>query len=143
MNLTKPDYLALLVLIAGGALTGIWAQFFPGSFYSDFPGLMMGNRWTWISVDGPFNEHLIRDVGGGYLAVLVMTVFALRNASPVFLLATGLAWIIMQAPHLYYHLHHPDVYSSFLESTAAIGGVAAFLVASVWLSWRGFSTLRQ
>jgi hypothetical protein len=51
---------------------GSWALLAPRSFYDDFPGLGR----SWIAVDGPFNEHLIRDVGALNLALLVLVVAA-------------------------------------------------------------------
>ena len=44
----------------------------PQSFYDDFPGLGR----AWVSVDGPYNEHLVRDVGALNLALLVLFVVA-------------------------------------------------------------------
>jgi len=41
-------------------LVGFWALLAPRSFYDDFPG---GGR-SWVSALPPYNEHLVRDVGG-------------------------------------------------------------------------------
>ena len=56
---------SLWFLAVNGAVVGIWALFFPQAFYDSFPG--MGR--SWVSVDGPFNEHLVRDVGGSFLSL--------------------------------------------------------------------------
>src|SRR3989442_1265426 len=48
---------------------GAWAELGPQSFYDDFPG---GGR-HWISADGPFNEHLVRDFGGLNLRLAPVT----------------------------------------------------------------------
>ena len=58
------------------ALIGVWALMAPRSFYDDFPG---AGR-AWVAVDGPYNEHLVRDVGALNLAILV--VFALAAFRP-------------------------------------------------------------
>ena len=50
--------LGLAYLSAIALALGIWAGGAPRSFYENFPGLGM----TWVSVDGPYNEHLVRDV---------------------------------------------------------------------------------
>src|SRR5690348_13415732 len=51
---------AALSLLAVLALyQGIWAQLAPRSFFEGFPGGM-----GWIATEGPYNEHLVRDVGG-------------------------------------------------------------------------------
>ena len=49
---------------------GAWALFAPRSFYDGFPG---AGR-SWVSVDGPYNEHLVRDVGALNLAIAVLLV---------------------------------------------------------------------
>ena len=56
----------LWVTAALGLYVGAWAAGIPQSFYDSFPGL----GFIWISVDGPYNEHLIRDVGSLYLALV-------------------------------------------------------------------------
>ena len=56
-----------------GFVIGLWQAVFPASFYADFPG--MGHHW--VSPDGPYNEHLLRDVGLGNLAVGTVALVAL------------------------------------------------------------------
>lgn len=46
---------------------------FPRSFYDDFPG----GGIAWVSVDGPYNEHLIRDIGAWSLGTTVVVLAAL------------------------------------------------------------------
>src|SRR5437764_2554689 len=60
--------LGLALVAAGGAFIGTWQYVFPKSFFTDFPT---------VSLDPPFNEHLMTDVGGLTLAMTVVTVFAL------------------------------------------------------------------
>ena len=57
---------------------GIWAQFAPRSFYDDFPGLGR----AWVRVDGPFNEHLVRDVGGLNLALAAAVLAIAHRGEP-------------------------------------------------------------
>ena len=50
----------IVALLAISALVlGFWAAFDPRGFYANFPG---GGR-HWVSADGPYNEHLVRDFG--------------------------------------------------------------------------------
>lgn len=51
-------------------MPGIWAAFLPESFYGDIPAI----RPAWVAVDGPYNEHLIRDVGAMFLALAVVLI---------------------------------------------------------------------
>ena len=94
--------------VAAGALTasavyvGGWASLAPRSFYDSFPGF---NR-MWVGGDGPYNEHLIRDVGGLYLALAITGVLALAWRDRRTTLLLGAAWTVFAVPHLAYHLHH-------------------------------------
>ncbi len=59
-----------LWLLALSALTlGLYAEFTPRAFYDNFP---FGRGW--VAMDGPYNEHLIRDFGALNLALFVVTV---------------------------------------------------------------------
>ena len=93
---------ALVVLAVNSLMVGLWAELFPRSFYDDFPGL--GRHW--IVVDGPFNEHLIRDVGGLNPALAAVTVGALITLGRTVVLVTGVAWLLYGVPHLVYHASH-------------------------------------
>lgn len=91
--------LLLWVTAAIGAYVGLWASFWPTSFYDSFPGLGR----IWIAVDGPFNEHLIRDVGGLYLGLAVASAAATFSRSPDAGRVIGVAWVVFGLPHLIYH----------------------------------------
>ena len=115
--------IALALLVAQGLIVGIWAAAWPRSFYDDFPG---GGR-TWVSVDGPYNEHLVRDVGALNLALAVVTLVALIAFTRVVALAAALGWIVYQAPHLVYHLRHLDLY----DTSDKVANVASLVLALV------------
>jgi hypothetical protein len=91
--------LLLWVTAAIGAYVGLWASFWPASFYDSFPGLGR----IWVAVDGPFNEHLIRDVGGLYLGLAVASAAATFSSSPDAGRVIGVAWVVFGLPHLIYH----------------------------------------
>lgn len=95
---------ALIVIAANSALVGVWAQGFPRSFYDDFPG---AGR-IWVAVDGPFNEHLVRDVGGLNLGLAFVAVVALVSGSLLVSRAAGGAALIYGLPHLMYHAMNLD-----------------------------------
>lgn len=90
------------VTAALGIFVGAWAAIWPGSFYDAFPGLGR----IWVSVDGPFNEHLIRDVGALYLALAGASVAAIFSRTPDAGRVVGVAWTVFGVPHLTYHLMH-------------------------------------
>lgn len=92
----------LWVLVLTGSYLGFWATFFPASFYDSFPGPFS----AWVAADGPFNEHLVRDVGTFHLGLAAASAAATRYADrgAASVVATG--WIVSSLPHLGYHLHH-------------------------------------
>ncbi|MGM7669067.1 hypothetical protein [Microbacterium sp. A93] len=82
-----------------GGFVGLWAAVWPSSFYESFPGLGR----VWIAVDGPFNEHLIRDVGALYLALAAASIAAAFTRGPESGRVVGVAWTVFGIPHLIYH----------------------------------------
>lgn len=102
MNRIHTAALALTAAIA--FFVGGWAFFAPASFYDSFPGVL----GQWVSTDGPYNEHLVRDVGAMYLALGTASVAGLVWRSPVVSRLLGLAWTVFGMLHLGYHLMHLD-----------------------------------
>jgi len=108
------------VLAASAAYTGGWAALAPRSFYDSFPGL--GHRWVFLL--GSYNEHLVRDVGGLYLALLTISGWAaLRPRAETFRLV-GLAWEAFSVPHLAFHAAHLNTYAvaDRVANVLALGG---------------------
>lgn len=94
--------IVLSITAALGLFVGVWAAAFPHGFYSSFPGLGL----IWVAVDGPFNEHLIRDVGGLYLAISAATVWAIFSREHSATRAVGIAWVVFGVLHFSYHASH-------------------------------------
>ncbi|MEX5717132.1 hypothetical protein [Geodermatophilus maliterrae] len=88
-----------------GFTVGSWQAVFPASFYADFPGL--GHHW--VNPDGPYNEHLLRDVGLGGLAVGTVALVALATGVVWVARATGVAVVVVNLPHQLYHQAHVSV----------------------------------
>lgn len=109
--------LAVGLLTASALYVGTWAAFGPRSFYDTFPGL----HRVWVGIDGPFNEHLVRDVGALYLALAVAGLVALLRREKVATVMLGAAWTAFSIPHLAYHLHHLGE----LETIDAVGNVVS------------------
>jgi hypothetical protein len=123
----RPMLVALAVV---GVVTGLWAAFAPRGFYDDFPG---GGR-SWVSADGPYNEHLVRDFGALNLALAAVTIVALVTLARPAVVAAALAWLVFGVPHLVYHARHLDVYDTGdkVGTMAALAlGVALPLVVLV------------
>lgn len=92
----------LAYMALGGVLVGAWALFAPDSFYRDFPGF--GRQW--VAVDGPYNEHLLRDVGSLNLALALITAVAAVRLGPTMIRAVCAGWLVYSVPHLAYHAAH-------------------------------------
>jgi hypothetical protein len=123
----RPMLVALAVV---GVVTGLWAAFAPRGFYDDFPG---GGR-SWVSADGPYNEHLVRDFGALNLALAAVTIVALVTLARPAVVAAALAWLVFGVLHLVYHARHLDVYDTGdkVSTMAALAlGVALPLVVLV------------
>jgi fructose-specific phosphotransferase system IIC component len=121
--------IGLAYLAAGFALVGFWAAFAPRSFYTSFPGA--GRHW--VSPDGPYNQHLVRDVGELSLALLVVMVAALVTMSLPLVRTALVAVIVNGVLHVVYHARHLDPFSSG-DGIAVIGSlVLAPIVAAALL----------
>jgi hypothetical protein len=98
------------LLLAINAVTllplAVWPLASPRGFYNTFPGMGM----HWIDINGPYNEHFLRDFGALNAALLVVVVFALFQ--PAIEQAAGFAIAVYALPHALYHLQHLDVYES-------------------------------
>lgn len=110
-------------LACTGAFVGGWAQLAPRSFYDRFP--LPGHHW--IAHSGAFNEHLIRDVGGMYLALTVLSVWAMLPSSTEINRITGAAWSAFNIPHLIFHGRHLDEFgpADQIGTLVTLGAVTA------------------
>jgi len=108
-------------LAATGLLVGVWAGLAPRSFYDDFPGLGR----VWVAVDGPFNEHLVRDVGWLTLALAAVTIWAAITLTRGLVVAALVAWLVTGIPHLLYHVRNLDG----LATSDRVGELASLALA--------------
>jgi hypothetical protein len=113
-----------------GLTLGLWQWLFPASFYADFPGL--GHHW--VSPDGPYNEHLLRDVGQGNLAIGTVALVALLTGVVWLARAVGLAAVAANVPHHLYHQANvsilPGTADQVMQSlTLAVVTLAAIALA--------------
>jgi hypothetical protein len=121
--------IGLAFLAVPSVVIGVWAAFAPRGFYEDFPGF--GRMW--VAPDGPYNEHLVRDVGELNLALAVITVIALVALTPMLVRAVLVGWLVYSVPHLVYHLRHLDPFQtddqvSIIASLALVPVLAIVLL---------------
>ncbi|MHA6764168.1 hypothetical protein [Streptacidiphilus sp. PAMC 29251] len=109
------------MLALSAADTGLWAALAPRSFYRSFP--VQGHHW--VSAMGPYNEHLVRDVGSLYLALLVISAWAVLRPREETLRLTAVAWLACGIPHLVFHMSHLDMYGTAdqVGNIVTLGGI--------------------
>jgi hypothetical protein len=129
--------LGLLALF--GVVVGAWALFAPRSFYDDFPG---GGR-HWVAVDGPYNQHLVRDVGGLNLGLAAVALVAFVVPGPALVRAAGLGWLLFSLPHLIYHLGNLEPLPAADKVANVVSLSAAVLLAVAALLLAGRPRSRQ
>lgn len=119
---------ALVLLALFGIPAGLWAGLAPTSFFADYPGFGL----QWVSPDGPYNEHLLRDVGWSWVGLGAVTVAALAAAKRSWARLAGVAWLVFALPHFLYHVVHLDVYDTTADQVAvAVSTGALVIVAAV------------
>ena len=109
-------------LILQSVLIGALALAAPRSFYDGFPG---GRGW--VSVDGPYNEHLVRDVGALNLALAVLFAAAAWRRTRELDVVACAAALVWGVPHLLYHLFNTGGLGA-IDVAANVGGLALFVV---------------
>jgi hypothetical protein len=125
----RSKQVAAAILALTGAYVGLWAAACPRQFYDSFPGL--GRHW--VLALGPYNEHLIRDVGGLYLALAVISAWAaIRPSSEVFAML-GLGWLVFNVLHFAYHVRHLDMYDAMDKAGNVVSLLVVIVLAAVLL----------
>ena len=123
-NLTRDGRLASAVLGLMFVPTGLQAAFTPRSFFNDFP---LGRGW--IALGGEvYNEHVVRDVGGLFLVLSLLSLWAWRNqaiARPALV-----AWLAQGTLHLSFHLRHLGHFRG-IDRIGLIATLAAAPVISI------------
>jgi hypothetical protein len=116
-------YLAIM-----GLAVGAWAFFFPEVFYNSFPGF----GFTWVSVDGPYNQHLVRDTGGAFLMMGGLAGLGLLRPLLAAPFAVGFATLIFNLAHFSYHATHLGMYMP-VDATLNVIILLTAVLCSAWL----------
>lgn len=123
--------IALLMLPAG-----VQAAFAPRSFFDDFP---LGRGW--ISVDhAAYDEHLVRDVGGLFLALIVVTLWSAWRREAM--AAVAIAWLVQGVLHLAYHVGHLDGLGG-ADKAGLVGSLVLVPVLALVALWASMSERRS
>ncbi len=119
---------ALGYLLATGLVVGAWALGWPRAFYDSFPGF----GHAWVSPDGPYNGHLVRDVGAAYLTFAALAGLALVRPGRVTPSAVGFATLVFNVAHLAYHATHLAMYAP-VDRALNVAALGAAALCSAWL----------
>jgi hypothetical protein len=137
-NASSPSFrhhgLVRVVLAAFGAvqlINGLWALLAPRSFYTEFP---FGRGW--VELLPAYNEHLMRDVGGLYLATAGLFVGAAVVMRRVTVVIACASWLLFALPHAIYHGFNLDPFpaSDAIANAVVLTGtvlVPAWVLAAV------------
>ncbi len=109
---------------------GVQGAFAPRSFFEDFP---FGRGWI-AAQGGSYDEHLVRDVGVLFLALIIVTLWASWRGE--FMVPVATAWLVQGVGHLADHLGHLDGLAGLdrvglVVSLAVIPALAALVVGIV------------
>jgi hypothetical protein len=94
---------ALWILAAEAAAVAVPALLAPRYFYDSFP---FGA--SWVDMLPPFNQHLISDIGGFYLAFAVLFAWAAVTLRRPLIVPLCIAWAFAAVVHFVYHVTHFD-----------------------------------
>ncbi|MEV4147264.1 hypothetical protein AB0J40_26610 [Amycolatopsis sp. NPDC049691] len=113
------------------AVVGTWPLVSPTGFYQDFPGFRTG----WVAMDGPFNEHLLRDFGGLNLTLAALLAGAAVIGTTAVARLAGVAGLLFGLPHFLYHLGHVSHFERIdqvlIVATTALGVVVPLVVLAI------------
>src|SRR5215208_906625 len=88
-------------------INGVWALFAPQSFYERYP---FGRGW--VELLPAYSEHLVRDLGGLFLATAGVFVGAAFVMSRATVIIACVSWLLFALPHAIYHGFNLDPYST-------------------------------
>jgi len=119
--------LAVLAIVQG--TIAVWALIAPRSFHAEFPG--PGSPW--VSPLGPYDEHLVRDVGALSLALAVVLVAAIVWLERRLVIVAAAAYLAWMLPHLAFHLTADDALTTSARIISEAGQVLATAIAAAVL----------
>lgn len=114
--------IALWCLAVSAAAVGLPATIAPRSFYDGWP---FGRGW--VELLPPYNQHLIGDVGGFYLAFALLFAWAAVTLRRELVVPLCVAWSLAALLHFIFHVTHLDGFTTG-DAVAQTGGLALVLI---------------
>jgi hypothetical protein len=124
----------LAILTANQAVLGFWALMAPQHFYDGFPA----PGHPWVALLPPYNEHLVRDVGGLYLALATMLGAAALTLHRTTVMSALLAMLVFTLPHAIFHAGHLQGFPATDALAQTVGFVLQLVITLglLALAWR-------
>jgi hypothetical protein len=119
---------SLWCLAASSASTGLPAALAPRAFYDGFP---LGRGW--VEMLPPYNQHLVTDAGGFYLAFALLFAWAAVSLQRPLVVPLCTAWSLAALLHFGYHVTHLDGWDArdAIAQTVALALLLALPVIAV------------
>ena len=139
METKVKSWVRLGIAVAMGGpqlLIGLWALLAPKNWFETFPGFDP----RVVAAEPPYNEHLSRDVGAGFLATGVVLVVAALWANRAAIHIALLAFVAFTVPHVLYHATNPARALTGVENAVNTLSLASGLVLAVVFGWHLRST---
>jgi hypothetical protein len=125
------EYRVVMIVLGGVQfVNGAWATLAPTSFYDEFP---FGRGW--VAALPAYNEHLMRDVGGLFLATGFILLAAAWIMERRLVFVALVSYLLFSIPHTIYHLFNLGPYSSG-DAVANVIALVATVLLPVWLLYR-------
>lgn len=120
-------------LAAVQTFNGLYALLAPQSFYDDFP---FGR--SWVSALPAYNEHLLRDVGGLFLATAIVLGAAAWFLGRRLVAVACVSFLAFSVPHAIYHFLNLEPFDTFdiAANVVALGATVLIPLALLWLLGR-------
>jgi hypothetical protein len=118
---------ALVVLGLIQLFDGLYALLGPRSFYDDFP---LGRGW--VEALPAYSEHLVRDVGGLFIATAVVLRAAARTLDRRLVIVACASFLCFSLPHTIYHFFNLGPYDPF-DVIANVIALAATVLIPIWV----------
>ena len=112
----------LIALGAVQSINGLYALLAPSSFYDDYP---LGRGW--VAALPAYNEHLVRDVGGLFLATAIALIAAAIYLERRLVAVALIAFLAFSLPHTIYHYLNLGPYDTG-DLIANVIGLGAMVV---------------
>ena len=125
--------LALALIAVFMLPTALQASFAPRSWFGEFP---LGRGWI-AAEGGAYDEHLVRDVGVLFLALVVVTAWAAWRGQAM--QAVAIVWIVQGVLHFAYHVGHLEGLGA-ADQVALVGSLVSIPVLALVALWAGVTS---